>query len=102
MEVLPILGQHMTMSRNMHLGIIPNCLTIANTSYKNCFQYAGVLLTEFIKENALPLATNLSIVSLKLVLTAPAVGVPALILCIAKLIVERKWCYSYTDLAKNI
>ena len=42
---------------------IPNCLlTIAHTSYKNCFQYAGVPLPELINKNALPLATNLSTV----------------------------------------
>ena len=81
---------------------IPNCLTIINTSYKNCFEYAVAPLTELIKENTLSLVTNLSILPLKLLLTGAAVSVPGLILCIAKLIVERKWCCSYPDLAKNI
>ena len=80
---------------------IPNCLTIANTSYKNCFQYVGVPLSELITEKALSLATNLSIVLLKLLLTVPAVRVPDLILCIAKFIDERKWCCSYAVLAKK-
>ena len=71
---------------------IPNCLTIARTSNKNCFQYAGVPLTELINENALSLATNLSIILLQLLLTVPAVSVPGLILCLAKFIDERKWC----------
>ena len=71
----------------MYLGI-PNCLTIANTSYKNCFQYAGVPLIEPINENAMSLATNLSIAPLKLLLTVPAVSVPGLILCRAKFIDE--------------
>ena len=44
---------------------IPNYLTIASTSYKNCFQYADVPLTELINENALSLATNLSYVDLE-------------------------------------
>ena len=48
---------------------IPNCLSTASISYKNCFQYAGVPLTELINENALFLATNISIASLKLILT---------------------------------
>ena len=43
---------------------IPNCLTIASTSNKNCFQYAGVPLAELKNENALPLATDFSMVSL--------------------------------------
>ena len=81
---------------------IPNCLTMARISNKNCFHYAGVPLTELINENALSLATNFSIVPLKLLLTVPSVSVPGLILCIAKFIDERKWCCSYTDLAKNI
>ena len=80
---------------------IPNCLTIASLSYKDYFQCAGVHLTELINENALSLATNLSIVLLKLILTVSAVRVFSLILCIAKFFDERKWCYSYTDLAKN-
>ena len=41
-----------------------------------------------INENALSLATNLSIVTL--------------ILCMAKSIDQRKWGCSYTDLSKNI
>ena len=81
---------------------IPNCLTMDSTSYKNCFQYAGVPLTELINENALSLATKLSIVALKLLLTVPAVSVSGLILCIVKFIDERKWYCSYADLAKNI
>ena len=57
--------------------VIPNYLTIPNTSYKNCFQYACVPLTKLINENALSLVTKLSIVSLKLLLTVPAVVVPS-------------------------
>ena len=53
-------------------------------------QYAGVPLTELIKENALPLATILSIVPLKLLLTVPVVSLFGLILYIAKFIDERK------------
>ena len=71
---------------------VSNCLTIASASYENCFQYAGVPLTELINENALSLATNHSIALLKLLLTVPAVSVPGLILCITKFIDERKWC----------
>ena len=41
MEVHPILGQHITMSENMWVSLI--ALTIASTSYKNCFHYTGVL-----------------------------------------------------------
>ena len=81
---------------------IPNCLTIANTSYKNCFQYDDVTLVELINENALFLAINLSLVPLKLLLTVPTVNVHGLVLRIVKIIDERKWYYSYTDLAKNI
>ena len=81
---------------------IPNCLTIARTSYKNCFQYAGVPLTELIHENALSLATSLSLVPLKLLLTVSAVSMTGSILSIATFIDERKWCCSYTELAKNI
>ena len=58
---------------------IPNCLTIANTSHKNCFQYAGVPLTELINENALSLTTNLSVIPLKLFLTLSDVSVPGLV-----------------------
>ena len=53
---------------------IPNCLTIASTQNKNYFQYARVPLTELMNENALSLATNLSIVPLKLILTVLAVS----------------------------
>ena len=56
MAVLPILGQNKTMSENM---CILNCLTIESTSYKNCFQRAGVLLTELLNENALSFEKNL-------------------------------------------
>ena len=73
-----------------------------STSYKNCFQYASVPLIGLINDNALSLVTNLSIVPLKLLLTVPAVSEPGLILCIAKIIDERIWCCSYTDLEKNI
>ena len=58
---------------------IPNCLTIASASYKNCFQFVGVALTEIINENALSLETNISIVPLKLFLTIPAVSIPGLV-----------------------
>ena len=81
---------------------IPNCLIITTTSYKNCFQYAVVPLTELIKENRFSLGTNLSIVPLKLFLTVSTVSVPGLNLCIAKLVDKRKWCWSYTDLTNNI
>ena len=54
---------------------IPNCLAIASTSYKT-FQYAGVPLTELLNENALSLATKLSVVTLKLFLIVPAVMLP--------------------------
>ena len=53
---------------------------MASTPYKNCFQYAGVRLAEFINENTLSFATILSIVSLKLLLTVPAMSVPGLIM----------------------
>ena len=46
MAVLPILGQRITMSENMWVYH-----TIASTSYKNDFQYAGVPLKELINEN---------------------------------------------------
>ena len=53
MEVLPILGLPILAHDNVkkYMGI-PNCLTIASTSNKNCFQYAGVSLTELINENS--------------------------------------------------
>ena len=70
---------------------INNCLTIFSASYKNCFQYASVALTDLINENASSLATNLSIVVLKLFLSVPAVGVPGLVLCTKTFIDERKW-----------
>ena len=82
------------MSAQDHVGKfvgIPICLTIATVSYKNCFQYVGVPLTEFINENELSLATNLSIVSLKIFLIDPAMILPDLILCIADFIDERRW-----------
>ena len=101
MEVLPILGQHMSNNVRKYVGI-PNCLNIASTSYKNFFQYAGVPLTELINKNALSLATNLPITPLKLFLTIPTASVPGLILCIAKFIDERKWYCSYTGLEKKI
>ena len=75
---------------------------MASTSYKNCFQYAGVPLTELINGNALSLATKLSILHLKLFLTTPALSVLGLILYIAKFIDECKWCDSYTDLETYI
>ena len=63
MDVLPILGQHKTVRK--YLGIT-NCLPIAATSYKNCFQYAGVPLTDVINETVLSLAANHSVAPLKL------------------------------------
>ena len=42
-----------------YVGIL-NCFIITRTSHKKFFWYAGVPLTELIKENALSLATNLS------------------------------------------
>ena len=80
---------------------IHGCLTIANTSNKNRFQYASVPLTQLINENALSFATNLAIILLKLLLLAPAVNLPGLILCIPNFIDDGKWCYSYTDLVKR-
>ena len=73
-----------------HVGI-PNCLNIASISYKNCFHYSGVPLTELFNENALSLVTNLPYVPLKLFLIALVVILPGLILCIAKFINEGKW-----------
>ena len=94
MEVLSILGQSMTMSGNIWYS----CLTKANISYKNCFQYADVPLTEFINTNAnsKSLAINRSIIPLKLLLTVLAVGVPGLFLCIAKFIKECGVAYTET------
>ena len=78
---------------------IPNCLTTASTSYKNCLQDASIPLTEFINKNSKKtLIINFSIVPFKLFLTAPAVSIPGLVLCIANIIDERKWCWSYIDL----
>ena len=79
---------------------IPNFLTILSTLYKNCFQQAGVPFT--MNENALSLAINLSIVPLRLFLAMLSVSAPALVLCIAKFIDERKWCSPYTDQANNM
>ena len=47
--------------------VIPSSFNIPRTSYENCFQYANIPLTELIKENALSLYTNLSIVSMNFV-----------------------------------
>ena len=96
MEVLPILGQHTARSRNM--WVFP----ITSTLYKNRFQYAGIPLTEPINQNALSLATFLSIAPFKLFLTVLAVIVPGLVLCVANFIDKCKWCCAYTDLEKNI
>ena len=84
MEILPIFGQYVTMSENIRVQgtLIP---TIATTSYKNCFQSTDVPFTELRNENALPLATNISIAPLK---RYPAASVPSFILCIAKFIDE--------------
>ena len=65
MEVLPIFGQRMTMSENMWV-----CLTLASTSYKNRFQFAGVPFIELISENALSLAKKVSLFPLTLFLTS--------------------------------
>ena len=99
MEVLPILGQHFSNNVRKYVGI-PNCWSIASTSYKNFFQYAGVPLTELINKNALSLARNLSVTLWKLFLTIPTTSAPGLILCIAKSIDERNRCCSYTGLAR--
>ena len=53
---------------------ISYCLIISSTPYKNCFQYAAVLLAELRNENALSLATNLSIFALKSFLNVPDVS----------------------------
>ena len=53
-------------------------------------------MTELINENSLSLTTDLQLT------TFTAVIVPALTLCIAKFIDERKWYCSYTDPVKNI
>ena len=98
MEVLPILAHE----NAREYVDIPNCLTIASTSNKNCFQYVGVPLNGLINENTLSLARNLSTVPFKLYLTILVVSVPGLTLCIAKFIDKSKWCCSYTGLIKNI
>ena len=99
MKNFPFFDYHKTVRKYVS---IPNCLTIVNKSYKNCFQYAGIPLTDIMNETALYLATKLSIVPIKLFLIVPTMILPGLILCIAKFIDERKWYYSYTDLSKNI
>ena len=53
---------------------------------KVCFEYSGVLLTEFIKESVPSFSTNLSTDFLKLLLTMAAMSVLGLILCKAKFI----------------
>ena len=57
-------------------------------------------MTELINENELSLATYLSIVPLKLLLTVPALSALGLIMCIAEFIDEHKWYCSYKDLGK--
>ena len=57
-------------------------------------------MTELIKENALFLAINLSVVPV--LLAIPALNVPGSILCIAKFIDERMRYYSFTGLPKNV
>ena len=47
-------------------------------SCQNCCQYSGVPLAELINEKVLSLATKLSIVPLKLLLTVPAMSVDVL------------------------
>ena len=64
MKILSMLGQHMTIKKK-YVGT-PNWLTLASKFHKNCFQDHGFPLTGLIKENALSLATNLSIVPSKL------------------------------------
>ena len=59
-------------------------------SYKNCFQYSGVLLIKLIKENALPSAKYLCIISLWGFFIIRAMSWPFLILYIANFIDERK------------
>ena len=100
MEVLPISSLAQDNVRK-YVGIF-NYLTIASTSYKTCFKYAGVPLTELINEKSLSLATNLPAVPLKLFLIVTAVILPGLILCIAKFIDERKWYFIHRPGKKNI
>ena len=52
---------------------ITNCLTIAGTSYKKWFKYAGIPLMKLINENALSLAKKLSMIPYQLFFTVPAV-----------------------------
>ena len=56
-----------------YVGIL-NCFALAKTSFKNCFQYLGVSLTELIKENSLLLAISLFIVPLYFCLIVTAVS----------------------------
>ena len=63
---------------------------LSQWTIKNYFQYTGVPLTELINQNALPLATNLSIIPSQSFLTNIAMSVPDLILCTAKFIDEHK------------
>ena len=49
MEDFSILGQPAHDNVKKSVGI-PNCLTIASTFFKNCFQYAGVPFTELINK----------------------------------------------------
>lgn len=49
-----------------------------------------MLMIKLINENALLLAKKVSIVSLILFLTSPALSVPDLILCIAMFVDDRK------------
>lgn len=62
------------------MGILQG-LTIPSIPYKNRFQYSVVPLTWVINKKAISLAANLSIASLKLYLSNPAVSVPCLVLC---------------------
>ena len=84
---------------------IPNCFTIANTSYKNCFQHVKFPLTELINEKALSPETRLSIVLFKLPLNIAAVSVPGLLmnglLVNGFMVLMVYWCCSYTDLAEK-
>ena len=102
MEVLPILGLPILAHDNVkkYMGI-PNCLTITSISNKNCFQYAGVSLTELINENSFWPARNFSTVSFRMYLKVAAAIEPGLNLYIANFIDKRKWRCSQTNLAKN-
>ena len=89
MEILPIFGQHVTISENIRVqGTLIS--TIATTSYKNCFQCTGVPFTELINGNVLSFATNISVAPLKRYLIDPAASVPSFILYIAKFIDELR------------